>query len=123
VLLLKAASTNKVLLTAVLFLGDGLFFILSDPHRLSPIFLTLGFVLLGATIYVICRFAAWLLKSIGLLNHTRRWVLATVSLAIFLLMVLKAMGQLSGFDVLAVILLSLVAYFYYTRVGKIKTTV
>lgn len=121
-LLLKAASTNRVFLTAVLLLSDGLFFILSDPHQLSPIFLSLGFLLAGATIYVICRFAAWLLKNIGLLSYPRRWVLAAVSLAIFLLLILKSMGQLSGLDFLAIIPLGLVAYFYYSRVGKIKTT-
>ena len=112
------ASWRSKTSTIGLILSDVLFFILSDPAKLAVPFMIFGFLLIGANVYLICRFAGRILAELGLIKSSRRWAVALVSLFINVMIILQSMGQLSLRDIIALIPLVLVTYFYFTRVSS-----
>jgi len=102
-----------VIYLAITFAADGLFFGLTNPSKVSTIWLMVGFVLAVASIYWLARgFVALLgLYSKALRKQHKRLVRAfTLSGAV--LIALQSIGQLTFRDLVVLLPLVLIGYFY-----------
>lgn len=108
---------KKTLSLAVL-VGDALFLLFSNPASIAPELMILAFVLVYATIYMVCHFIATFLIWMGAISSIRRWALIAISGAAFILVMLQTFGQLSLRDIAVLVPLLIVAYFYFTRVAR-----
>jgi hypothetical protein len=117
----SAATKRTKTSTIAIILADSFFFIISDPTHLSAPFMIFGFLLLGLTIYLLCRLAARVMCELGLISSPKRWAVAVVSLFIYIMITLQAIGQLSLRDIAALVPLVAMAYFYFTRISSKPT--
>jgi hypothetical protein len=107
-------KTHKKSLTVLLFLSDCLFFGLTNPAHLSLALMVAGFILVMLDIYVLLLSTRLLLTGLGYLKTPKKWVIEVMAVAIFVLVVLQSLGQLSIKDFLALIPLTALSYFYYS---------
>lgn len=111
------SSASKKALALVILVADGVFFSFSDPKNLPGWLMAGGFLLLALSIYIGCLVFARIMKRIGLIEESRRWVVFAVSGFLFILLTLQAIGQLSLRDIAALIPLVVLGYFYFTRIS------
>ncbi len=121
---MKRISANtpvrKILLIIMLILADALFFLLNDPYKLPATLMLLGFVLCGLSVYLLCKIGARVIKAIGFIKEERHLVIVATSALVTMVLILQALGQLSFRDIVALLALTAVAYFYFTRVSPQK---
>lgn len=97
----------------VLLLADGLFFAKTDPQEISSVAIIGAFVLVAATAYVAVLYLLKLPEWYGIELGTRnRRVALTVSAAICSLLAMRSVNQLGMRDVMVLVPLSCIAYFY-----------
>jgi hypothetical protein len=108
--ILQKSSVRWLLITGVL---DALFFSLTDPARVAPLWLIVGFILAVATMYWFFRAAMLLLGVYSkAVRKQARQLARVLTLAAALLIALQSMGQLSLRDVLVLAPLLIIAYTY-----------
>ncbi len=121
---MKRISANtpvrKISLIIMLILSDALFFLLNDPYKLPATLMLLGFVLCGLSVYLLCKIGARVIKAIGFIKEERHLVIVATSALVTMVLILQALGQLSFRDIVALLALTAVAYFYFTRVSPQK---
>lgn len=107
---LKRRPVPLILLTILL---DTIFFGLTDPAEVAPLWLIVGFVLAVATIYWFIRLALTVLgvylKGLKTQQQQLTTILTSVSAVI---LGMQSMGQFSLRDFLVLVPLVLVGYFY-----------
>jgi len=113
---------HKKLAVLAILVFDLLYFVNLNPDHLALYVLLVGFILVLANIYISCRIIYKLMTLLGLLNNHRKWMLESVSLFIFALVIMQALGQLSFMDVAALIPITLLSYGYFTYVSDQKIT-
>jgi hypothetical protein len=107
---LRKRSIRLLLLTVVL---DVLFFGLTNPAQVAPLWLMAGFILAAATVYWLIRLTLLVLALYfrGLKSQQRQ--LTTLLTAVATIMIgMQSMGQFSLKDFLVLIPLVLIGYFY-----------
>jgi len=108
--ILHKRSVRWLLVTGAL---DALFFSLTDPAKVTPLFLMAGFILAVATIYWFFRATMVVLGVYSKTVHRQARQLARMlTLAAALLIALQSMGQLSFRDVLVLVPLLIIGYTY-----------
>lgn len=109
---------KKLLLVAV---GDLAFFSVISPNRTStplPV-LMIACVLVGATVYSACRVGISLFSAAFQLQlSTQKRAALSVTIALTFLVLMGSIGQLDWHDILAVVPLALVSYFYLSYMSK-----
>lgn len=106
----------EVIILSFLFAVGLAFFMLTDPRRIPPVVLILGFVLLAAMIYSFMRlvFTILGLKSRMSGKYYAGLLAASTALPVMLLM-MQSIGQLTIRDVLTLLILFVVGGFYLSR--------
>jgi len=103
---------------AALILLDGLFFGFSDPAKVPPVLLIVGFGLFVASLYLLVslllKMARWYGISFG--RHRKRAAAVVTGVAAGTV-ALQSMGQLSPRDVLVLLPFACLTYLY-TSYGK-----
>lgn len=95
--------------------------LLSNPTRLPSAVLILPFILLFVSIYMTVKEVLHLLrggeqnKVVGMRAHRPRLIAGLIACFPVLLLVLQSIGQLTAWDVLTVVALFVITYFYITR--------
>ncbi len=112
---LKSTSTNKALAPSVLILADGVYFLLNDPKSTSVVYMILGWLLAGASIYLLCKFGTSALVRTGVIKQQSPLKTYILSSGIYLLVILQALGQLTFSDIAAFIPFVIIGYLYFKR--------
>ena len=120
--IIKSSSTHKVLYVAALLLTDCLYFLLSDPGNMPILLMTIGWLLVGLTVYLGCTYGAKLALRLGLIRVQKKSNLILLSSSIYLLLALQAVGQLSFRDISALIPLVMIGYLYFKHLKSDKVT-
>jgi inner membrane protein involved in colicin E2 resistance len=97
-----------------LLVADGLFFGLINPHNVAAIWLMVGYLLLAVTILSAVHGLAKLLKWYG--DETQRIGRSALhygAAAILLVIALQSTGQLTLRDVIALVPLTALAFWYF----------
>lgn len=115
--IIKVHKKKSVLL---LLIGDIAFFTLISPIKLPLALVAVSFLLVLLSLYVVFCFSYNILFSLGYIQGRHRWLREAITLFIFLLLIMQSVGQLSGRDVLSLIAIAAVAYFYYSYTGTQK---
>jgi len=118
-LLIKQHKKMAILITLVL---DLCFFIFTNPVHLSEYLFSIGFILIFANIYIFCQAGYALMKLFGLTKTRRKWLLEVMSLFIFALVIMQSLGQLNAEDIVALIPLTLIGYWYFSYFSSQKIT-
>jgi hypothetical protein len=113
---------HKKLAVLIIFALDILYFIFLNPNNLAFYLMFVGFVLVLANTYIICRSAYKLMNLMGFLRSYRRWRIESITLFVFVLLIMQALGQLTFIDIAALIPITLLGYWYFTYVGSQKIT-
>lgn len=107
---------NDKKITAGLFIVTVLFFAVTNPAKLPPIVLMIGFGLILATLYGIVRL---LLVMVGVKQRLKpqHYSLLVFSLTVLpvLLIALQSLGQLTLRDGATLLLLFIIGFFYVSR--------
>lgn len=112
--------SGPVILVGLLLAG-GLFFAMTNPRNVPSIVLVAGFGLLFAVFYVALRLGTGLISRNRLLTRQRRQLLIWLGAALpTLLLLLQSIGQLTLKDILTLLILFAVGYFYVAR-ATLKT--
>lgn len=96
----------------VVLLLDALFFGFSDPNKVNSVFLIVGFVLLGVSLYVFLQIILGFLIKLGFKVKNRRKMSGFIVILTCLLLALQSIGQLTGRDVLIIVPLTALLYIY-----------
>ena len=96
----------------ILFIIDSLLFGTSNSQKVPSVMLIIGFVLLMVTAYQVYKLLLSLLNLYGLGFRQQSRLAAYLTLFTGLLVALQSIGQLAPRDVLVLMLLSVIAYFY-----------
>lgn len=118
--IVEIIKANKKKSTLLLLIVDIIFFSLISPSKLSWVVMAASYMLVLLTLYVASCFSYKILLSLGYIQGRRTWLREGVTLFIFLLLMMQSVGQLSGRDVLSLIAIASVAYFYYSYIGANK---
>lgn len=113
---------HKKLATFIISLLDVVYFIFLNPDHLAIYLLIPGFILVLANIYIICQLSYKAMTSLGILSYHRKWMLEAITLFLFVLVIMQALGQLSFSDIAALIPITLLGYWYFTYVSNQKIT-
>jgi len=117
-LFIKTIKNHKRLAVLFLLIADSLFFSLTNPSHLAFYLVFTALILVLCSVYAVCLISFRLLKSLGIVQSHRRWMLEAITGFIFVLLIMQALGQLSIKDILALIPLTLISYWYTTFVAK-----
>lgn len=118
---LIASPSRKKWLLAALAAADLVVFGGTSPHNTSSIVLFIGFLLLSINFYVFLlgalKLVAWYGVSLG--RHRKQFIRLTAGVFVGLV-ALQSIGELSLRDVVVLLPLAVVAYFYlsYGRNGR-----
>lgn len=118
--LISLIKEHKKLSASVLLFADIIFFTLTNPNNSSPFVMAFGFLLVLGSIYALSRAVFNILRFLGYVKETRKWVKEAITGLIFLLIIMQSVGQLSMMDALALIPVSIVGYFYYSFISEQK---
>lgn len=121
----KLLRSPKLLITAGLLLADGIVFTAVNPEQTGAVWLILGYILLGVTLFSLANLIATGLRIYGagparvgkrLLRYSAGIVTALAGL--------QSIGQLTPRDIAAMVPLAVVAYLYlsYGRRRNAETT-
>lgn len=105
-----------------LLAAAALFFGVTDPFRLNPPLLIVGFLLAVSTVYYLARSVLRCLSWYGLAVQSREHRTAlSITVVIGAIMALQSMGQFGPKDLLLLLPFVLVAYLYlsYGRTAKV----
>jgi len=106
---------HKKFTSLAVILSDFLFFCLTNPHRLSAVFMAVGFLLALITLNLICSLVIIFLRQFRGMSNPRGWARWAISGFAFILLVMQSIGQLSIKDIVVLIPLVFGIYFYYIR--------
>ncbi len=115
----KIISRYKlVLLLTLLLILDGLFFGFTNPLDVSQIFLLIGFILVGLTVYILILLLLRYLKYLGfkLKNESRISIILTIVTVIAL--ALESIGQFSTIDLVTLLVFCLILYVYLGAISS-----
>lgn len=84
------------------------------------VLMVFAFMLVLGTCYLFCYSVFYLLKRLGYIANGKAWLRISFTLFIFILLIMQSIGQLSIRDVIALILIGVVGYFYYSYIGVKK---
>lgn len=108
--LLKKRGSKLLLVTLLL---DVLFFTSTDPAKVSPLWLIVGFVLAVASLHGLFRILLWATSVyFKAVRKQQRQLAAGFTVLAALLLGMQSMGQLSVKDLLVLTPLCLLGYFY-----------
>ena len=111
-MILKILKKRLFWLAILLVILDGLFFGLTNPTNVNSIFLIVGFVLLGGSIYVLTQIVLTFLIKLGFKIKNGGKIAGFIVVLSCLLLAQQSIGQLSARDVLIIIPLSVLLYIY-----------
>ena len=116
----KLFKTKLVRLSLALFVLDIIFFGGLNSSRVSQIILEVGYVTLLANIYLLSYSLTSLIRLYGIVikNPKRFSIYATSFLGVII--GLQSVGELSGHDIIVVLLLAVGSYSYLNYVGKTR---
>ncbi len=93
---------------------DAIFFGITNPGKVNSLWLIVGIVLLGISLYVVIKILLVFLVKLGFkIKNRRKLAIFTASLICFLL-ALQSIGQLSIRDVLIIVPITVLLYVYLT---------
>jgi hypothetical protein len=108
---------NKLIRRAVLlFILDSIFFGLIDPNKVNSLFLLVGFILLGFSIYTFMRIIMFFLNKMGFKIKNGPKIAGFTAGVACLLLVLQSIGQLSIIDVSIILPMFVLLYLYFTYI-------
>ncbi len=107
---------KRLLIVIITLVVDGLFFTLTDPITMNSAFLILALFIFGISIYIFLDNALFLINGAGLKIRNRLKLALYLSIIITILVSLQTIGQLTIRDVLVIVPLTLVMYFYINYV-------
>lgn len=96
----------------VLLVLDGLFFGLTNPNKINSVFLVIGFVLFGLSLYLFVQIFLTFLHKLGFKVKNRGKLAGFVAILASILLAMQSIGQLSDRDVLIIIPLAILLYIY-----------
>jgi hypothetical protein len=118
--LLRAITRSYVQKLIVLLIADLLLFTKTNATNVSSITLVVGFVLLVITAYYISKGFLALLAFYGIRAKRPNYLALSISTIIGGLLALQSVGQLGVHDVIVVVLLAILAYFYSSYNSSVK---
>jgi hypothetical protein len=114
-----AMNKNAFNRLALVISCDLLFFATTDPRTASPPILIISCALTTVTVYLVCRLAMELVgKLFDLSTPTKKHAAVSITIALTFLILMQSIGQLSSRDILAVVPLAVVSYFYLSYVFR-----
>jgi len=115
---MNSSALTKLAIVAV---ADVSFFSVIDPRKENVFILVVACVLVGVSVYAACRVVVWLLaKAFAISSAAQKRVAISVTVAVTFLVLMQSIGQLGPRDILAVVPLALVAYFYMAYASKAR---
>jgi hypothetical protein len=105
----KKSLTWQILTMLII---DGLFFGYLNPNKVNSLFLIVGFVLVGLTIYLFMQLVLIFFKNLGFKIKNRRKAAIFIAVLLSLLLSLQSIGQLTLRDVLIIIPIAVLLYIY-----------
>lgn len=116
----KLFKTKLVRLSLALFVLDLIFFGGLNSSRVSQIILEVGYVTLLANIYLLSYGLTSLIRLYGLvIKNPKRFSIYTTSF-LGVIIGLQSVGELSGHDIIVVLLLAVGSYSYLNYVSKTR---
>lgn len=106
-------ATTKNIVYATLIVFCGIFFCFINPEASNLLVLFIGCLLLVSCFYVALDVAAKMLTFINVLFSVRARV--SIIFAIGLLVILRAIGQISVRDAVVIVLITSIGLFYINR--------
>ena len=122
---MKQKVVKKVLKVLALWVCTVPLLILTNPTKLPSALLTAPFLLLFAAIYMTAKEILYLMSSgeqnkvIGMRVSRPRLIAVLIAAFPVLLLVLQSIGQLTTWDILTVVVLFIVAYFYIIKTAVV----
>jgi hypothetical protein len=111
-------SRHLKIVTAFL-IADIIFFCIFNPQNSSSFVTIVGCVLVSITIYIVTRMLLMVLgKATHITKAAQEHLSLSISLALTFLLLMQSIGQLGVRDLLAVIPLAIVVYFYLSYAAK-----
>ena len=116
-------AKHKLVLSIIVLIADGLYFLLSDPANLPLDLSIIGWLLTAVTIYIASYTLIGLLSRLRIIASLSKLKVIIVSGFVYLLLVLQTMGQLSLRDIAALVPLVIVGYLYFRRSKSTKLSI
>lgn len=91
---------------------DGFFFGFVNPNKVNSLYLIVGFILVGITIYIFLQLLMTFFIKIGIRIKNRRKIAVFVSILLSLLLSLQSIGQLTVRDVIIIVPIAVLLYIY-----------
>ena len=114
-------ASRTINLFAVLALSDWLFFGFVSPRAASSSVVIIGCLLLGATLYALCRVSVFLVSMAApVAEGSRRRLAFCVALPATFMLLLQSIGQLSWRDAFAAIPFAAITYIYWGYIVRQK---
>jgi membrane-bound ClpP family serine protease len=112
----------KTIATAILLLGDSLFFSLTNPSSVPAALLIVGFGLLMTTLFMFVYGLIALLGFYGISfsKHQARFAVSATGL-VAVICALQSVNELSIHDVMVLVPMALIAYVYVSYGRRPKT--
>jgi hypothetical protein len=105
---------KQLRICAALLVADGLVFMTVDPQSAPAIWLIVGYILLGVSLFATAALFATAFRSYGQRIYKTAWrLLAYAATALIIMIGLQSIGQLTIRDVLTLLPFTLIAYWYF----------
>lgn len=114
----RLIASHKKILALIIVILDLFYFTHTDPETSIFVVALFGYVLSLLSIYIVCSSALKLLMALGIVESAHQWITEVVSLLLFVLLVMESVGQLTLTDVIVFMFISVIGYFYYTRISS-----
>ncbi len=114
---LKSAHTGPL---AGLLLADGIVFGMTDPRTVPSLVLMIGFLLLTATSYYLCRGMLAIFSLYGVPIWHKRRLLRTLTIVTGSLTALQSIGQLNSRDIVVISMLTVLFYLYLSSAKSLR---
>ena len=98
------------ILTALII--DAFFFGLVNPNKVNSLYLIVGFILIGVTIYLLMQLLLIFFVRLGFKVKNKRKIAIFVAVLLSLLLSLQSIGQLSVRDVVIIVPIAILLYIY-----------
>ena len=108
-------SKHRRIIPYLIILLDIGFFSLFNPFKVGLALLVAAFLLILMSIYISSRFVFFVLDRLGYLRKGHKWLTEGAALLIFIMIMMQSAGQLSVRDIVALLPLTWLAYFYFSR--------
>ncbi len=109
---------HKKILALITVIFDLFYFTHTDPRTSVFVVALFGYMLSLLSIYIVCSLALRTLMALGVVESVHQWIPEAVSFLFFVFLVMESVGQLTLTDVIVFIFISVIGYFYYTRISS-----